>query len=185
MPPRRFAYGLRDAMGEQPAGHDLGDVDEIDVEAIGEPGQRTFRLLAERGPLTASLWLEKEQLQALGLVIDQHVARLTRGGAPRESVILTLSGRFPAAATVDFKVGRMALGYDTDRRKFVFTAYDIEDPDETSPKLSCTAAQPQVAALSVKILEVVAAGRPRCPLCGAPIEGMHVCPASNGHVKNH
>jgi hypothetical protein len=29
---------------------------------------------------------------------------------------------------------------------------------------------------------VVAAGRPRCPLCGAPIEGKHVCPASNGHV---
>jgi uncharacterized repeat protein (TIGR03847 family) len=169
----------------EPAGHDLGDVDEIDVEAIGEPGQRMFRLLAEHGPVTASLWLEKEQLQALGLIIDQHVARLTRGGAARESAILTLSGRFPTTATVDFKVGRMALGYDTERRKFVFTAYDIEDPDETAAKFSCTVGQPQVAALSVKILELVAAGRPRCPLCGAPIEGTHVCPASNGHVKDH
>ncbi len=167
----------------EPAGHDLGNVDEIDAESIGEPGHRTFRLLAEHGPVTASLWLEKEQLQALGLIIDQHVARLTRGGAPPESAILTLSGRFPPSATVDFKVGRMALGYDTERRKFVFTAYDIEDPDETSPRFSCAAGQPQVAALSLKIMEVVAAGRPRCPLCGAPMEDKHVCPASNGHVQ--
>jgi hypothetical protein len=40
-----------------------------------------------------------------------------------------------------------------------------------------------VAALSARIMEVVAAGRPLCPLCGAPIEGTHVCPASNGHVQ--
>jgi len=168
----------------EPAAHDLGDVDEIDVEALGEPGHRTFRLLAERGAITASLWLEKEQLQALGLIIDQHVARLTRGGAARETVILALAGRFPTKATVDFKVGRMALGYDTERRKFIFTAYDIENAaEDAEAKLSCTATQPQVAALSVRIMEVVAAGRPRCPLCGAPIEGKHVCPASNGHVR--
>ena len=166
----------------EPAAHDLGDVDEIDAEAIGEPGHRTFRLLAERGAVTASLWLEKEQLQALGLIIDQHVARLTRGGAPRETVILALAGRFPSAATIDFKVGRMAMGYDNERRKFILTAYDIEDPDGTEAKLSCTATHPQVAALSARIAEVVAAGRPRCPLCGAPMEGTHVCPASNGHV---
>jgi uncharacterized repeat protein (TIGR03847 family) len=166
----------------EPAARDLGDVDEIDVEAIGEPGQRTFRLLAERGAVTASLWLEKEQLQALGLIIDQHVARLTRG-KPRETTILTLAGRFPSQATIDFKVGRMALGYDTERRRFIFTVYDIEDPQETSTPFSCTAGQPQVAALGVKIMEVVAAGRPRCPLCGAPIEGKHVCPAANGHLQ--
>lgn len=168
-------------MAERPS-HDIGELDEIDAEAIGEPGQRAFRLLAESGPITASLWLEKEQLQALGLIIDQHVARLTRG-VGKATPILTLAGRFPSKATVDFKVGRMALGYDTERRKFVFTAYDIEAPDETTPTLSCIATQPQVAALSAKIMEVVAAGRPRCPLCGAPIEGKHVCPASNGHVQ--
>src|SRR4051794_21907905 len=168
----------------EPAAHDMGDVDEIDVESIGEPGQRTFRLLAERGAETASLWLEKEQLQALGLVIDQHIARLTRAGAPRESTLLTLAPRFPTRATIDFKVGRMGLGYDTERRKFVFTAYDIEDPDQETPRLSCAAGAAQVAALSIKILEVVAAGRPRCPLCGAPMEGTHVCPAANGHVKS-
>ncbi len=167
----------------EPGGHELGDVDEIDAEAIGEPGQRTFRLLAERGATTASLWLEKEQLQALGLIIDQHVARLTRGRATTDLALLTLGGRFPSKATVDFKVGRMALGYDTERRRFIFSAYDIEDPDETAPMFSCAATRPQGAALSAKIGEVVSAGRPRCPMCGAPIEGNHVCPSSNGHVQ--
>ena len=167
----------------EPAAHDMGDVDEIDVEAIGQPGQRTFRLVAERGPETASLWLEKEQLQALGLIIDQHIARLSRGRAPRETPLLTLAARFPSSASVDFKVGRMALGYDTERRRFVFSAYDIEDPEQEKPRFSCAAGRSQVAALSMKIMDVIAAGRPRCPLCGAPIEGKHVCPGANGHVQ--
>ncbi len=167
----------------EPAAHDMGDVDEIDVEAIGQPGQRTFRILAERGAETAALWVEKEQLQALGLIIDQHIARLSRGGAPRETPLLTLAARFPSPATIDFKVGRMALGYDTERRKFVFSAYDIEDPEQETPRFSCAAAGSQAAALSIKIMEVVAAGRPRCPLCGAPIDGKHVCPGANGHVQ--
>jgi hypothetical protein len=34
-----------------------------------------------------------------------------------------------------------------------------------------------------KIAEVIAGGRPICPLCGAPIEASgHVCPRSNGHA---
>ena len=167
----------------EPAAHDMGDVDEIDVESQGQPGQRTFRLLAERGNETASLWLEKEQLQALGLIIDQHVARLTRGSGAQETALLTLAARFPSRSTIDFKVGRMALGYDAEHHKFVLSAYDIEDPEQEKPRFACSAGRAQVAALSSKIMEVVAAGRPRCPLCGAPIDGKHVCPGSNGHVR--
>jgi hypothetical protein len=38
-------------------------------------------------------------------------------------------------------------------------------------------------ALVAQITEVVSAGRPRCPLCGQPLEGdgEHFCPGSNGH----
>jgi hypothetical protein len=29
---------------------------------------------------------------------------------------------------------------------------------------------------------VTASGRPRCPLCGSPLDGsLHFCPGSNGH----
>jgi len=165
----------------EPKDHDFGDVDEIDAEAIGAPGQRTFRLMAERGGRTASLWLEKEQLQAIALIIDQQVARFAHR-LSGEHPLVTLASRFPSKANIDFKVGRMAVGYDEGPRRFVFTAHDVEDAEGEEPAFSCRATQPQVQSLSAKITEVVAAGRPRCPLCGAPIEGKHVCPASNGHV---
>jgi len=166
-----------------PSQRDFGDVDEIDVEAIGQPGQRTFRLLAERGAATASLWIEKEQLQALTLVLERQIARITRRRSSQDRAVLTLAARFPARATIDFKVGRLAVGFDEERRRFVFTAHDIEEPAAERPTFTCVANEQQVRALSVKILEIVAAGRPRCPLCGAPIEGKHVCPVSNGHAR--
>ena len=40
-------------------------------------------------------------------------------------------------------------------------------------------------ALVTQITEIVSAGRPRCPLCGQPLEGdgAHFCPSSNGHSQ--
>jgi uncharacterized repeat protein (TIGR03847 family) len=166
---------------EEPNPHDFGPVDEIDAEAIGEPGHRTFRVLAERGAATASLWLEKEQLQALGMIIEQQLARLSRRRQTEAQPLLSLASRFQGAATIDFKVGRMAVGYDESRGTFTLSAHEVED-SESEPTFRCTATTPQIAALAEKIAQVVAAGRPRCPLCGAPIEGTHVCPLANGHV---
>jgi uncharacterized repeat protein (TIGR03847 family) len=167
-----------------PGRNDFGDLDEIDVEAIGEPGHRTFRILAEQRGQTASLWVEKEQLQALALLLEQQIVRSQRGRASGERALLTLAARFPPQASVDFKVGRLAVGYDETARRFVFTAHAIEDPESQIPQFTGAAAPSQVRALTAKIAEVVAAGRPRCPLCGAPIEGKHVCPASNGHATH-
>ena len=168
-------------MGE-PNLQDFGTVDEIDAEAIGEPGHRTFRIVAERGPATAVLWVEKEQLQALGLIMEQQLARLTRRRQTEARPILSLASRFSGTPTIDFKAGRMALGYDEPRKLFTLTAHDVEDPAEDAPAFTCSASPPQIDALAAKIADVVAAGRPRCPLCGAPMEGTHVCPLANGHV---
>ncbi len=167
---------------EEPSGNDFGAVDEIDAESIGEPGHRTFRLLAERGSSSASLWVEKEQLQALGMIMEQQLARLARSQAQAQP-ILSLASRFTGRATIDFKVGRLAVGHDERRRIFTITAHELDDPGDDHPTFTCSATAPQIAALAAKIADVVAAGRPRCPLCGAPIDGAHVCPLSNGHVK--
>jgi uncharacterized repeat protein (TIGR03847 family) len=125
--------------------------------------------------------LEKEQLQALGMIMEQQLARLSRRHLAEAQPLLSLASRFQGAATIDFKVGRMALGYDERRGTFTITAHEIEGP-EAEPTFTCTATTPQIASLAEKIAQVVAAGRPRCPLCGAPIEGTHVCPLANGHV---
>ena len=58
---------------------DFGLVDVVDAEAIGEPGQRTFRLRARSGAMRAALWMEKEQLTVLG----RAISRLLADRAPR------------------------------------------------------------------------------------------------------
>ena len=47
----------------------------MQAQAIGEPGHRTFRLMVESSDgRAAALWVEKEQLQALGLAVEQLLA---------------------------------------------------------------------------------------------------------------
>ncbi|MBI4213139.1 MAG: DUF3090 family protein [Chloroflexi bacterium] len=166
----------------EPGQTDLGEVDEIDVEAIGEPGHRTFRLLLASGPTTVCLWLEKEQLEQLAVIIEQQVARATRGLPTGGHPTLDFADRFPASPTMELKAGRMAVGFDEDARRFAFTA---EPVTPAGGSISFVVTQIQAEALSLKIAAVASAGRPRCPLCGAPIETgvRHVCPASNGHVE--
>ncbi len=45
--------------------HDFGRAELVDAEAIGEPGHRRFRLFARSSYGTASLWLERQQMEAL------------------------------------------------------------------------------------------------------------------------
>src|SRR5918912_1433403 len=57
--------------------YDFRVLTRLEAEALGRPGQRTFRLIVgnDRGE-TAVLWIEKEQLQALGEAIDRLLAQL-------------------------------------------------------------------------------------------------------------
>ena len=56
--------------------HDLSQVNLLQAEAFGVPGQRTFRILAANTSTSAALWLEKEQLAQLGIAIESHLERL-------------------------------------------------------------------------------------------------------------
>jgi hypothetical protein len=56
------------------------DAERIHIESIGEPGQRRFRLLAIVGDQTYAVWMEKQQVQALGLALEQMLARLPDAG---------------------------------------------------------------------------------------------------------
>ena len=53
---------------------DFGLVEAVDAEAIGEPGQRTFRIRARVGDSYGALWIEKEQLAQLGRLFSQLLA---------------------------------------------------------------------------------------------------------------
>ncbi|MDP2948973.1 MAG: DUF3090 family protein [Chloroflexota bacterium] len=189
---------------------DFGSVSSIEAEAVGVPGQRTFRLRLRSGERTASLWLEKEQLQALALALMRLLVRLGRteefpsqpeagpppaeagsgqapsagsGQAPSAEAALSALPPFPEQPSLDIKVGRLGLGYDQARENVVLFAYDIEEEgEEAEAALACRASLQQCHDLIAMIEAVVAAGRPLCRLCLCPIdpEG-HVCARSNGH----
>ena len=162
--------------------HDLGRVSLIEAETFGEPGQRTFRLRIDAPAGSAFLWLEKEQMKALSLTVRQILSQPRPSERPGLEEEAPAPSDYPAHPEIDFKVGRLALGYDESEEHFTLTAHDPEAEPEAPPTFTCDMTTTQARTLSDAIERIVAAGRPRCFLCGEPIEaGHHVCPRSNGH----
>ena len=173
----------------------MGRVEWIGAEALGLPGQRTFRLLAYKQGNSAQLWLEKEQLQALTeaiarMLMEIDTARgmdLVRG--PETATSQSKPPDFPANPEIDLSAGSFGLRYDPQRDVIALEAYERDAPDNDPndpPAFRCLATRQQMEALQMNSIEVIAAGRPRCPLCGTPLSspGMpHFCPPMNGHQK--
>ncbi len=165
---------------------DFGIVDAVDAEAIGEPGQRTFRLRARSGTNYAALWMEKEQLATLGRAISQVLAERSRhrGNPVEEAASL---GSFIAHPDVDMQVVRLGLDFDADTDRLALLADDqagLERGD--TPTFRMEIGRTDALNLVRLISEVVSAGRPLCPLCGRPLQQNgqpHFCPGSNGHSK--
>lgn len=168
--------------------YDFETVTRLEAESIGRPGQRTFRLIvgSERGD-TAVLWIEKEQLQALGEAIDRLLAQV--GSRQMRRLDITPPPPKPVAPVMDapiaeFKIGQLGLGYEVEQRLFLLQAHDIEGDPEGPPTLRCFIKQAQFRRLSEQIAGIVVSGRPRCPMCGNPLpNGPHFCPPSNGHLS--
>ncbi len=163
---------------------DFGVVSRLDADAVGSPGQRTFRLVVTSREGTATLWLEKEELQALGVAINQLMAQLS--GRPEwkrygsEPEPYKPGGEVSPDPLVEFKIGQLSLGYEADTSMFVLLAHDSEGDPEGPPTFTCQASSRQLRALSRRIESVLSAGRPRCPLCGDPMEPEgHVCVRAN------
>lgn len=164
---------------------DFGLVDAVDAEAIGPPGQRTFRLRAMAGENRAALWMEKEQLGALGRAISRLLAERSPRGeeTPAPSPDLGGFGDYP---DVDFQVARLGIDFQNEDQHLLILADDEEALTRgNTPGFRMEVARDHARALVLRIADVVAAGRPRCPLCGQPVEGdgSHFCPGSNGHSE--
>jgi uncharacterized repeat protein (TIGR03847 family) len=159
------------------------DAERIQVEAIGQPGERRFRLLSIVGGETYAVWMEKEQVRALGMALEQMLERLPDAGP-----VLPLSPglrEFDRETRKQFRVGRMELGYDDDEDRIVIVAYDLNSPEEIDAAFACRITRDQARDLSAEAAAVVAAGRPRCTMCGEPMgPGPHVCPQQNGHFRH-
>jgi uncharacterized repeat protein (TIGR03847 family) len=186
---------------------ELGPVDRITTDAVGEPGQRTFYLQARAGGDLVTVVVEKEQVVLLSQSVLELLADVPLETGALDDADLTLEEPIDPR----FRAGRLSIGYDPDQDRFLLeiTEYDPnedeqdegsgvepeEEPEEEALIRSLTealaddretirlwASREQMLALSRHGAEVAERGRPTCRFCGNPIdpEG-HVCPATNGH----
>jgi uncharacterized repeat protein (TIGR03847 family) len=162
---------------------ELGAVIHVLAEAIGEPGQRRFRLRAMNADGdSAAIWLEKEQLSALGEAIEKVLSDEDYRHARVPLDDLEPDPVFPLTATVDFRATQLSLGTNSGARHLVIVATESADADEPGEAVSLEVDFRRSYELRAQIRDVVAAGRKPCPLCGGPMDPAgHVCVRSNGH----
>jgi uncharacterized repeat protein (TIGR03847 family) len=182
--------------------------DRFVAGTVGEPGERTFFLQARDGTRVVSIALEKVQVAVLAERLGALLEELDRRGvAPPEDETATTAGPAdpePDAGPLDeplveaFRAGSLTLGWDGGAERVLVEARaqdedgeaidpdDDDEEDEDGPdllrvRLTAAAARSFVA----RATRVVAAGRPPCPLCGAPLDPRgHICPRRNGHYVN-
>jgi len=157
------------------------NVTNLRSEALGDPGQRTFRILVDSGTSSAIIWIEKEQLFQLALSIHQILAsapdEATESNSPPSEM------EAPDRTHLDIKSGQMLLGHDGTGGLFTIDAFHEDDDEEDAATIRLWANRKQVEAFAEESLRVCAAGRSLCPLCGRPIDPSgHLCPRSNGHA---
>ncbi len=178
---------------------DLGPVDVLGAEAIGQPGQRRFRLFARSSHGSAIMWMEKEQLNSLSLALDRFLAQLSGGQllrteaqAGKRSQPTSMPANFPLTPDYDFLVAQIKIGHDELHDRFLLSVTPLEmlmEPGQEPQAVIDEEASvtfffslEQAQQLSVDITTIVSSGRPVCPFCGTPLDGSpHACVKQNGH----
>ena len=172
------------SMESRPVKYPLGSLSLIEARSFGEPGQRTFLLAMEAGPASCSLWVEKEQLFQMGIYLRDVVHSMSAEDQERPSQPGE-AGEAGKGASLDFKAEQLLLSFDPAANSFYLMAYEREEPDpaEETMSVSFWITPEQADNLAKEALRICAAGRPRCFLCGLPVDADgHVCPRSNGHT---
>jgi uncharacterized repeat protein (TIGR03847 family) len=161
--------------------------DRLVVGTVGEPGSRAFYLQVRDAGRIVSIGLEKQQAAVLAEKIDEILDGLLAGDnpfsvpavAPRG---LADHGPLEQPVEAEFRAGAMSLAWDPTTAQLVIEAYplaeadDEQDPAGPSALLRVRIPVGAARAFAKRTLEIVRAGRPLCPLCGAPIDaGGHVC----------
>jgi uncharacterized repeat protein (TIGR03847 family) len=164
---------------------------------IGQPGEREFFLQVVDGRRILSVSCEKQQVAVLadrlGSLITEVARRFGAQADPGGGADTELSLTTPVDA--EFRVGTMGLAWDGEGSQVIvellalseeevgedIVLEDREDgPDALRVFLSLAAARD----FAKHAEQVVAAGRPPCPLCSNPLdpEG-HICPRLNGYHR--
>ena len=156
--------------------------DRFVAGSVGQPGDRTFYLQATSAGRVTSVVLEKFQVSLLAERIDElldELLRRTEAADIPQSAPAALRDDAPLdlPLTEDFRVGAIALAWDSDGDRVVIEAQEesetpveplsddipVDGPGVLRVRISPSAAR----AFAQRALSLVAAG--------------HVCPRQNGH----
>ena len=173
---------------------ELDPVDRITTGAVGEPGERVFFLQGRQSERLVTILVEKQQVELLAASLVEILSRSGKetGQGPADEEMELEEPFVP-----EWRAGRLSIGYDEDRDLVLLEAEELvpgqeEEEEEEEPvdvpageepgRIRFWASREQALALARHGANVAAAGRPRCELCGNPMdpEG-HICPALNGH----
>lgn len=168
--------------------------------SVGPPGQRTFFVQATDGARRTTVSLEKEQVRLLG----ESLVRLIDEVAPLEgsddaAAAYLDNAPLDAPFEDDFRVQRLSLAWEPERRRVVIEAHDRPDaedileldPQATYPweglpsqSVSIVLDAARARAFALRCTASLEGGRPGCPFCGQPLDPSgHICPRANGYRR--
>jgi uncharacterized repeat protein (TIGR03847 family) len=165
---------------------------------VGQPGERTFYLQASGNGRITSVALEKVQVSRLAERLDELLDDELRSSGGQSSVPAAAPTSLADDAPLDlplleeFRVGVIALAWDSEEERVVIEAQEESDkpveplsddiPPDGPGVLRVRISPAAARAFAERALQLVAAGRPPCPLCGLPLDASgHICPRQNGH----
>lgn len=163
--------------------YEFDEVELLSAFAVGVPGKRTFFLAAGEKNNWLRVWVEKEHLEALTLGIERLLFALSQENIsyPQEAEGQPLPDDTPSQLpSAELELIQMTLGYDQDRATIEILAQPLGSQEEDASEAFCRTTIAQLKKLRRQVKDLIAAGRPLCPLCSGPIdpEG-HVCPRLN------
>jgi uncharacterized repeat protein (TIGR03847 family) len=167
--------------------------DRFVVGTIGAPGEREFYFQIRQGSNLVSLATEKSQAAALAERIST-ILREIKKNAPLSAITSSGSDSAPLEMPVDaeFTVGAIGIAFDPTELEieisFRSDSDDGSDDDDfedgSSPMVEVHLDLSMALAFVSRTQALVAAGRPLCPFCTAPIDPRgHLCPRANGYRR--
>ena len=164
------------------ASYDLSDLEHFTVGTVGPPGQRVFYLQAGITGTLVSLKMEKQQVAALA---EYLAGALREISDDPDAIIPEADIGLIDPVEAEWTVGDIGIGYDPDADRMLVMATEMPSQDDPADPADPATARfhitlGQVAGFVARARQVVAAGRPPCRYCGAPLNDDGTwCPCSN------
>ena len=154
--------------------YEFADVDGFACGTVGPKGRRVFFLQVREGATEASLKMEKQQVAALARFLAEMLGDIGRkhSVSPEPASLATgpEKSAFREPHEPDWVVGTIGAAYEESNRRIILWIEELTESDEDEAASARIALSPgQVAGFVQQANELVAAGRPPCPYCGAPL----------------